>query len=397
MKILQVCLKPPAPAVDGGTRAMIQLSELLHLCGHEVKVIAANTHKHFVRKEEIPALYLQKYSPEYVSINTKINPLTAFINLLGSQSYHSSRFFSPRFLEKMELIIEKNKFDAVIFDSVIMAVYMPYLKKKFNCRFFIRSHNIENEIWSLLGLESKFFLKKWYLGLQAKRLKAFEEEMFTLADGIISINFPDSEYIKKFNTKTITVPFTVENGVNKVATNQSEVLRLYHIASMDWLPNAEGIEWFYHEVWKKYFHHNPKFELTLAGRKMPFSFYKFTSGNINVYGEINNIEAFISNFQVMICPLFAGSGIRIKIVEALSLGKVVVSTALGAAGIPFEKYYPSPLIIANNAEDFHNAIVSLSQENLEERIKNGLQLIQEYFTPQSYVSNLNNFLNGRSK
>src|SRR5438045_8230832 len=99
---------------------------------------------------------------------------------------------------------------------------------------------------------------------------------------------------------------------------------------MDWRPNSAGLEWFIKNVWPLVTASHPEIKLFLAGNKMPDHFFAFESANCHVHGRVNDAKQFMLQHTVMIVPLFAGSGIRVTIVEVMALVKTIISTSQGA-------------------------------------------------------------------
>ena len=102
---------------------------------------------------------------------------------------------------------------------------------------------------------------------------------------------------------------------------------------MDWMPNQEGVRWFLKEVWPQVYERLPQLTLYLAGRKMPAELMKLDMEGVRVVGEVPDANYFIASKQINVVPLLSGSGLRVKIIEAMSAGKVVVTTTIGAEGI----------------------------------------------------------------
>ena len=127
------------------------------------------------------------------------------------------------------------------------------------------------------------------------------------------------------------VPFGVDTDKIQPQTGSEWVG--YHIGAMDWLPNAEGINWFLKEAWPQIHQLHPEFTFHFAGRKMSESFMKANIAGVKCYGEVPDANAFIADKKILIVPLRSGGGIRVKILEAMAMGKIVISTTIGMQGI----------------------------------------------------------------
>ncbi len=118
---------------------------------------------------------------------------------------------------------------------------------------------------------------------------------------------------------------------------------------MDWRPNKEGVEWFVREIWPEIHSEFPELRLVLAGKEMPHQFKNLSSSGVDVT-TVTDAYEFYKKMGIMIVPLLSGSGIRVKIIEGMALGKVIISTTQGVEGIPAVP--GRDLFIANDADSF---------------------------------------------
>ena len=142
------------------------------------------------------------------------------------------------------------------------------------------------------------------------------------------------------------------------------------IGSLDWMPNQEGLRWFLDNVWDSLQEKFPTLTLEVAGRNTPAWVRNLKKKNVKVLGEIPDSIQFINSHSIMAVPLFSGSGMRVKILEGMALGKVVVSTALGLEGI--EARDEQEVYIANTKEGFINNL-SMLISNDEKMLQVGQQ------------------------
>ncbi len=352
MRILQVCLKPPYPKVDGGCVAIAAMTESLLLAKHDVKVLTMETHKHPFNAQKVPTDILEKTEMDAVEMDIRIQPFDAFLNLFSSESYNVQRFYNKTFESRLIEIFSNNEFDIIHLESIFCTPYLKTIRSHSEAKIVVRTHNIEFRIWEQLTTQESNPIKKWYLNLLASRLKRYELDILSRVDGIVAITKDDSEGLKQLG---IIVPMEVVPIGMKVSEIQvkpvpSDSVHLYHLGAMDWLPNVEGINWFVNDIWPKITEDFPDIKCSLAGRKMPPSLLSHSSRNLTIEGEIPSVSDFVSDKNVAVIPLLSGSGLRVKIVEALAYGKAVITTSLGATGIPYEN--GKNMLIADSPEDF---------------------------------------------
>lgn len=353
MKVLQICNKPPFPPVDGGCVAMNAITSGLLANGHSVKVLAVSTKKHPFLKKQIPEAYLRKTSIETVFIDTGLSVVKGFKNLFSKGSYNVERFYSGDFETKLTEILKKEQFDTVQFESIFTAPYLETVKRYSKAKTVLRAHNVEHLIWQRMATQTSNPLKKWYLQFLAKRLREYEMNVLNNFDGIATITAEDKNYFIKNNiqTKSGVFPLGIDSAQYKPAQlNEVEFPSLFHLGSMDWMPNEEAIKWFLEKVWINVHTDFPDLKLYLAGRNMPEWLQTLQMPNVSIVGEVANAHQFMRQKAVMIVPLLSGGGMRVKIIEGLALGKTIISTTIGAEGI--EAKDGETILIADTPEQF---------------------------------------------
>ncbi|MBK7028838.1 MAG: glycosyltransferase [Bacteroidales bacterium] len=356
MKILLLCNKSPWPLHEGGPIAMYAIINGLLEAGHQVKVLAANTNKYAVDPITLPEEFAKNTGIEFAYIDLSIKPLAALSNYISGTSYHVSRFRNTEFAEKLEKILKKDTFDIIQVEMLYTTVYMDIIRKHSKAPVVLRAHNIEHLIWKRIAENCRIPFKKHYLNQLYLSLRDYEMNVINKVDGIVSITFTDAVFFGRNarNVPVLAVPFGIDPQHYPVSTRDTATPDLFNIGSMNWIPNAEGIQWFLNKVWPEVTAKNPGIELHLAGRKMPEWMLHFKSPGLIIEGEVPDARDFMKQHDIMIVPLFSGSGIRIKIIEAMTAGKVVISSTIGAEGIEYKN--GEHLLIADTREQFIEAI-----------------------------------------
>lgn len=395
MKILQICHKPPLPALDGGCKAIHALSEGLLANNIELKILTIATQKHSFQTEAFPKNYLEKTKIEHVFVDTTIKKIAALANLFSTSSYNVNRFYNKAFEKLITATLQKEKFDVVLLESLYTTPYIATVRKNSNANIIYRSHNIEFEIWQRIGNQESNLLLKSYLHFLANRLKKHEQAMLNLVDGVAAITKKDKEQLLALGClKPIkTIPFGI-NLENYQPKETAQEKKLFHIGSMDWKPNQEAIVWFLNKVWSSIIAKEPTATFHLAGKNMPEDIINLTNsmpGIVNE-GEVENANDFINNNNIMVVPLFSGSGMRIKIIEAMAMAKLVIATTIAFEGIAVE--HNKNALIADNANEFKKAILMCLQN--PELVKNigqkARKTIEEQYNNKLIVEQLINFV-----
>ena len=357
--------------------------------GHQLKVLAANNEKFNVKESDIPEDYKKKTGIELIDVDLRVRPLKAFANLFTNKSYHVERFISKDFKARLVELLEKEQFDVVQLEMLYMAPYVETIREHSKAMIVLRAHNVEHKIWERIAKETKFFLKRWYINHLANTLKDYELSALETVDGVAAITRKDAAFFRKYCSKpVIDIPYGVYPEEFTPKYDIESTPKFYHIGSMNWMPNSEGIRWFIEEVLPKTVEKVPGFVYHLAGRNMPEWLKTLKNKHVDVVGEVPDAKAFVTNNDVAIVPLLSGSGIRIKIIESMALGKTVITTRVGAEGILYDEEVN--VIIAENIAKMVEAIRAIN-ENPQIAVRIGQaarKLVEENYDNRKIIARL---------
>ena len=355
MRILQFCYKPPFPALDGGSMGMHYITEGLINAGHQVKVLSFHSKKHPCRVDKLPAEYVEKTQFETVFVDLDVKILGALVCWLCGESYHVKRFINEDMKKKLAQILKEQDFDIIQVESVFLTPYLPIMRKLSKAKIVLRAPNIEHKIWERIYKATKTPFKRGYIKHLAMTLKYYELNHINDYDAVSPVTEVDAEFFRAAGLRKLCkgIPFGM-NPSEIVSDVLEEPNTIFHIGSMNWHPNEQGIKWFLEECWDKVRKSTPKVEAYFAGRYMPNWLKNTDVDGVHIVGEVADSIRFMTSKQIMVVPLLSGSGIRIKIIEAMSIGKTVIATTIAAEGIMYEN--GKNILIANTAEEFAEAI-----------------------------------------
>lgn len=341
---------------------MNNITQGLLAAGHHVKVLSIETMKHPSRETDYPKGYQEKTGIETVFVDTTVNVIDAFSNLVTQDSYNISRFFSPDFDIKLIQTLRQQEFDIIHLESLFMTPYIHSIRRHSKAKIVLRSHNLEYIIWERMASGSKNKAKKAYLSLLAKQLKKYEFGILDQLDGIAAITSADANRYKKIGCRKpmVTIPFGIDLKDYNFSPVNGEAMTLFHLGSMDWKPNQEGVKWLLKKVWPIVLKQSPDARMVLAGRNMPDWLTGYQENGIQVIGEVESASEFMSENSIMLVPLLSAGGMRVKIIEGMALGKTIVSTQIGAEGIDCKDSHD--IILADKPAQFANAITQLMED-----------------------------------
>jgi len=382
MNILQVTNKVPYPVKDGGAIACMNLTRGFSLLGHKVTILAMNTAKHHIALSDIPDSVKELADFKLVKVPARISPIHALLNLLFSKKpYNAVRFISGAFASELKKTIQANEFDIIQLEGLYVCPYIPLIRKYTKAKIVYRAHNIEHEIWYRTAIMARG-THKWYLKILAKRIKQLEIEMINQYDLLVPITGRDGKMLEKLgNTKPMHISQTgIDSSVLIPNAKNLKHPTLFHIGSLEWAPNQEGLIWFLENCWYAIHEKFPDLQFFIAGRNAPLWFQKrMSQPNVVFLGEIADAYEFINSKSIMVVPLHSGSGMRIKIIEGMALGKPIITTAVGTEGISTTS--GENIIVAENADGFIEAITELieNREYFDKISRNAIEYILQKF------------------
>jgi len=379
MKVLMLCNKSPYPAVEGGPLAMDAMIRGLLEAGCTVEVLAAESPKYPAANPPEALRQHAGFGFQTARVDLRLRPLPALWNLLRRRSYHSARFSSPDFANALKQLLSRQSFDIIQFETPFLGHYLPFIRKHSKAKLVLRAHNIEQRIWQRLAQREANAVKRMYLKDLSRLLSRFEKQIALSCDGVATITAQDARWFESIGVKQVkSFPFGIsfpDEALPPPDLNNE----FFHLGSMDWLPNQEGIQWFLKEVWPLAMAQKPDIRLFLAGRNMPEEMLRLEIPGVEIQGEVEEARQFMQRHGILVVPLRSGSGMRIKIIEGMMQGRAIVSTRIGAEGI--DALDETHLLLGDTPAEFAARMLQLSNDT-EKRNQLGRQariFVREHF------------------
>jgi glycosyltransferase involved in cell wall biosynthesis len=362
MRVLQLTKKVPFPSKDGESMAIRSLASSLVSNGVSVDLLSLNTNKHRFSgafNEIDSTLY---NSINMVEINTDFHPISFLANLLSDIPYQISRFVKKNCKVKLISLLSQNKYDFILLETVYLTPYIPVIKSYSSAKILLRTHNMEYEIWDRLYKGADWGVSKLLYKWLAYQMFRYESFRLYSVDYLIAISMREFLMFKALypSLNGIVVPITRDapkESYQKILKSNTQNISLFFIGSLDWKPNQEGLLWFLSKVWPLCHAKFPHLSFHVAGRNMPDKIKQMTLDGVIMIGEVNDAASFVNQHDIAIVPLLSGSGMRAKIIEAMALGKVVITTTIGLEGIEAQNNFD--VCLANSPTDFLDVIQHL--------------------------------------
>ncbi|HEY1677837.1 MAG TPA: glycosyltransferase family 4 protein [Candidatus Sulfotelmatobacter sp.] len=279
-------------------------------------------------------------------------------SFLSSRPYNISKFCRPEARHALEELLAHETYDVIVCDFLVAAGLIPWNHETPKVLF---THNVETTIWRRHYEVANKWLWKAVSWREWKRMDAAERRYLGAADRVLAVSENDRDYFASFiDPKTISViPTGVDIDYFAPQPSAKASHSLVFTGSMDWLPNEDAIFYFVQEILPLIREECPDVSLEIVGRNPSLKLETLVDKNPNIRltGWVEDIRPFFANAALSIVPLRIGGGTRLKIFEAMAMGKAVVSTSIGAEGLPVQS--GENILLADTPRDFARSVLSL--------------------------------------
>ncbi|MGB0909722.1 MAG: glycosyltransferase [Nitrospirales bacterium] len=307
--------------------------------------------------------------------------LKVFSRLLSARPITVLNDYSRDVEQKLIELIHQQDFDLVICDFLQPSINFEKIE---SIPSILWEHNVEYVIPQRHYLTSKNVLIRWFWKSQWKKMQQYEKEACQKFTGVIAVSVQDQECLKTLTGKDKI--FAIPTGVDAHYFVPSLVPctknSLVFSGSMDWMPNEDGISYFVSDIFPLIQRYIPDVTLTVVGRNPTPGLIKLAESvrQVEFVGRVDDVRPYIGKSAVYIVPLRIGGGTRIKIYEAMAMGKAVVSTSIGAEGLPVVS--GDNCILADAPEEFSHAVVTLLQDETK---RNKMELAARKFVEDDFT------------
>lgn len=299
-------------------------------------------------------------------------------DLLHGHPDMSRRLWSPAFIGVLRDLLDQALFDVIHIEGIEMAPYLPIIKDQVATSLLIYdAHNAEYALQKRIAQADRRILSRWpaafYSAIQWRRLHAFEAETCRGVDHVLAVSQADADALRRLPHQT---PITVIPNAIITAHYRAEKVNpeplvhpsLVFTGKMDFRPNVDAALWFAHKIFPLIRRERSRANFTIVGKNPhPRLDVLQSQPGITMTGYVPDVQPYIVAADVYVAPLRMGSGTRLKLMEAMALGKPIVSTTLGAEGLLAEDGHH--LLLADTPEQFAEAVLTLLRDpSLGERL-----------------------------
>lgn len=278
-------------------------------------------------------------------------------------------------------MLTRGKFDICVADFLAA---MPNIPGRLgDVPLVLFEHNVEHKIWRRVSETERRTLLRPLLEVEWRKMRRYEALACQRAALVLAVSEADRDLLQSVApaARVETVPTGVDaayfasNGAPEV---QEEVL---FTGSMDWYPNEDAMAYFIERILPSIRREVPGVRMTIVGRKPREGLREVAeAAGVTVTGTVEDIRPFMARAAVYVVPLRIGGGTRLKVFEALAMGKAVVSTAIGVEGLPLVE--GGEFALADNPDEFARSVVALLRDPARRRAlgARGRRLVEERYS-----------------
>lgn len=286
------------------------------------------------------------------------------INLFSPLPLIAQKYYDTQVANRIKALIDSAEIDLVHFDLLHLAQYRKELN---DFPSILVNHNVESlRVLRWSKVERNPFLKAFLL-YQYRKLNSFEKKVCSEFDRCTVVSDTDKEFLVKLcgGGNFVTIPNGVDVDYFHISKGRIEPNTLVWAGSMSGAYNKDAVIYFLEKIWPNIQNEIPDARVTFVGNSPPKILKRMASQSTNVKctGYVDDVRPYIANSAVFIAPLRSGSGTKVKVLNAMSQGKSVVTTSIGAEGI--EAQVDEEIIIADDPEEFARKTVYLLKHSEE--------------------------------
>ncbi len=360
MKLLLALGRPLFPANTGGQiRSLSIFSRLAKRMEIHCVSLASRERdaQHVAAMEKLFA----SYTPVFWDETPKFSPrfyLDFLRSRLGPLPYFLAKYCRPELARVTAELMLRHEPDLLLCDFLHLAAALKDVRAP---RRVVFQHNVEYVIRKRHWETETHPLKKWLLRAEWQKARAVESEVCRTFDHVITVSEGDREAIaREFGVAHVSdLPTGVDGDYFQPTGAQQRAGNLVFVGSMDWHPNEDGIAWFLSGVYPLIRRRAPHATLTVVGRNPSARLAAMAAADssVEITGTVPDVRPYLERAEVVLVPLRIGGGTRIKIYEAMAMGRAVVSTTLGAEGLPLVA--DREIVLRDAADEFAAAVCDL--------------------------------------
>ncbi len=292
--------------------------------------------------------------------STIVQSLDYILRLPSPAPYAVRKFTDSAVRREVERLLGEGRTDVAVCDFLSASLNFPADSPTPVVLF---QHNVETMLWRRMAKTEKSPLRKASYKIEARKMASYEEGALRRFQHVIAVSDTDRDEMLRLvpDCPITVVPTGVDTEKYKVVESApGDPPIVVFTGSMDWEPNIDAMEYFCQQIWPTILAEFPKARFQIVGRTPHPRVRRLASESVEVTGSVPSVTDYLRLATVVVVPLRIGGGTRLKVYEAMAMGKALVSTSIGAEGLDFTD--GRDLYIADDAKSFGTAILNLLRD-----------------------------------
>ncbi len=318
----------------------------------------------------------QRLPPSRSALDYLLYASTFFTGLPHSMA----KYYTKALRRKLDETLRRG-FDVVVCDFMFPAGLLDWNS---GTKIVLFTHNVESEIWERQARVARSWVERTGSRREYRTMREAEKKYARLADHVVTVSERNREFFAQYAPPgRVSV---VSTGVDLDyfhPTPEAELPdRVVFTGSYNWPPNRDAAEWYCDEILPLIRAQVPGIESWIVGKSPPASLLRRAEAGpaFHVTGRVEDVREYLRPCPVYVVPMRGGSGTRLKVFEAMASGKAIVSTPMGAEGLPV--VHERDILLADSPAEFARQVVRvLKDEGLRRRLGSAARsLVEESFS-----------------
>jgi polysaccharide biosynthesis protein PslH len=282
--------------------------------------------------------------------------------LPGPHPYSMQKYYRPELRRAVVELFSRKSFDAIICDFIYPAGVLDWT---IETPIVLFTHNVEAEVWERQYRVAMDPIRKLMFWIEYKRLTLSERYYAERAARVCAVSESNRQFFGRYvgGAENVTLlPTGVDTDYFRPSPEPPRARTLVFTGSMDWVPNHDAIDYFYREILQLIRAEEPDVETWIVGRNPAAALCKLVKNDSKVHltGRVDDVRPYMNRGSIYILPMRTGSGTRLKIFEAMASGKAIISTPIGAEGLPVKD--GENILLAEDSMTFAKAVIRLIRD-----------------------------------
>jgi polysaccharide biosynthesis protein PslH len=279
------------------------------------------------------------------------------LRLPSAAPYAVSRFASGKVRSRLKSCLTQLRPDVVVCDFLDAVVNFP---EKLAIPSVLFQHNVESEIWRRHATNGASGARKLIYGLEFSKMLRYEQKAVRRFDHVIAVSEHDkklmSAWVEPGRVTVVPTGVDAQQFSPGKQPGQEKPLAVF-VGAMDWEPNVDAVKYFCAEVWPIVLAKVPGAHFRIVGRNPDRRVQGLAGPSVEVTGRVVSVVEHLREAAVVVVPLRVGGGTRLKIYEAMAVGKAVVSTTVGAEGL--DVHHGRDVMLSDTPGSFAESVITL--------------------------------------